>query len=236
MNKILMFVPSRNRPNIIEKLRTSFNKNTGDFAELLIILDRDNQESYYRHHDLKYEIYNGEAGYAQEKMNHFALKYAKKYKYIGFIGDDNEFITKNWDSIVYKKLETKGNVGIGYLNDLMYEQGKAQLHACRNVIMNSDIIEKLSYMAPLCLRHFYNDNFWYNLGTSLESLVYFNDVRTNHNHFLNEQSEYDEVYEIAYNNNKMEEDGIRYNNYMLLEFNNDLKKITSDGQSRNNKT
>ncbi len=225
MEKILMFVPSRGRPNIIEKLRTSFNKTSSSFAEILIILDHDDHNSYHKHHDLKYEIYEGESGYAQEKMNHFALKYAKKYKYIGFIGDDNEFITKNWDELIYKELTNKGECSIGYMNDLMVEQGTAQLEACRNVIMSSKIIEKLSYMAPTCLRHFYNDNFWYNLGSSLDSLVYFNNVIVKHNHYLNNQSNYDKIYEIAYSNNKMQEDGMRYNNYMLLEFEKDLKKI-----------
>jgi len=220
-----MFVPSRNRPNIIEKIRTSFNKTSKGFAELLIILDEDDHHRYHRHHDLKYEIYKGEAGYAQEKMNFFATEYAAKYKYIGFIGDDNEFVTEGWDGIVYNRLNEVGKYSIGYLNDLMAEEGKAQLQACRNVIISSNIIQKLSYMAPPCLRHFYNDNFWYNIGDSLGGLVYFDDVIVKHNHFLNGKSKYDKIYEIAYNNDKMHQDGVRYNDYMLNEFENDLKKL-----------
>ena len=225
MEAILMFVPSRKRANILEKLRTSFNKTSSGYAELLVILDRDDSHNYYKHHDIKYEIYDGEIGYAQEKMNHFAVNYAKKYRYVGFIGDDNEFITQNWDEIAYNRLSSGGENSIGYLNDLMSEQGRAQEKACRNVIMDSNIITKLDFMAPKCLRHFYNDNFWYNLGASLRTLVYFNNVKVNHNHYLNSRSEYDEVYEIAYSDNKMQEDSLRYSNYMMLDFEADLSKL-----------
>jgi len=80
-------------------------------------------------------------------------------------------------------------------------------------------------MAPPCLRHFYNDNFWHNLGVSLQTLVYFNNIKVNHNHYLNNQSNYDKTYEIAYDDNKMQEDGVRYNDYMLLNFEKDLEKL-----------
>ena len=107
----------------------------------------------------------------------------------------------------------------------MHEQGKAQENACRNVIMDSNIITKLGFMAPACLRHFYNDNFWHNLGSTLQTLAYFKDVKVNHNHYLNNRSEYDKIYEIAYSDNKMQEDSLRYSNYMMLEFERDLSKL-----------
>lgn len=225
IDKILVLVPSRKRPSSIEKLRRSFLQTHANKSEILVILDKDDEQNYYRHHDLNYEVYEGEAGYAQEKMNGYAFKYHKEYKYIGFIGDDNEFVTKNWDLKIFSALEDIGDNAIAYIDDQLQNYCNANKDCCRNVFLDSNIINKLGYFAPPTLRHFYNDNFWFATGSKLKTLVYLEEIKVNHTHYLANLSERDEIYQSAYDSNKMHEDYQNYNEYLNKQWANDIKKL-----------
>lgn len=225
IDKILVLVPTRRRPASIDKLRRSFLNTHANKSELLVILDEDDKGNYCRYEDLKYEIYNGEAGYCQEKMNGFAFKYHKEYKYIGFIGDDNEFITKDWDLKIFSALDDIGDNAIAYIDDQLQNYCNANKDCCRNVFLDSNIINKIGYFAPPTLRHFYQDNFWFSTGTKLGTLAYLEEIKVNHAHFLANLSERDEIYQSAYDGNKLDEDFRNYNEYLEKQWDEDIKKL-----------
>lgn len=225
IDKILVLVPTRRRPASIDRLRRSFLNTHTNKSELLVILDEDDEGNYCRYENLKYETYNGEIGYCQEKMNSVAIKYCHEYRYIGFIGDDNEFITEGWDSKIFSALSSVGENSIAYINDQLQDYCTVNMDCCRNVFLDSSIVKKLGYFAPHCLRHFYQDNFWFSTGTELNTLVYLDQVKVKHWHYLVGTAKEDEVYKLAYRNNKIETDRLSYETYKKTQRDKDIKKL-----------
>ena len=185
MNTNLVIVPSRSRPDSIDRA-VKFLKETSIISDICVAIDDDQADLYPRLDGVIYEVnprlrMNG-------TLNLVANKYADKYETIFFMGDDHLPQTLQWDHFLSGAIASKG-YGVAYGNDLF--QGKNLATA---VMMSTNIIKSFGFMAPPKLVHLFMDNFWMLLGMDLDSIWYFDDVIIEHLHYLAGKSQVDAGY------------------------------------------
>jgi hypothetical protein len=185
MNTNLVIIPSRSRPESIERAVKALKENS-IISDICVAIDDDQADLYPRLDGVIYEVnprlrMNG-------TLNLVANKYADKYETIFFMGDDHLPSTHQWDHFLSGAIASKG-YGLAYGNDLF--QGKNLATA---VMMSTNIIRSFGFMAPPKLVHLFMDNFWMLLGMDLDAIWYFDDVIIEHLHFLAGKSQVDAGY------------------------------------------
>lgn len=187
MSKLLMIVPSRERPNGVEELWQTFRDTASPGSYLCIATDDDDPTNYRPLPGCIMET--GPRLGMIGTLNAAAIKYASRFDVIGFAGDDHRFRTKGWDTAYVETIREMGG-GIVYGNDLLQGQNLPTQVAC-----SGSIITALGYMVPPELQHMYADNFWRDLGLSIGRLRYLPDVIIEHMHYSVGKSEHDEGYD-----------------------------------------
>ena len=215
-NSNLVILPSRSRPDNVERCINALKENSV-ISDFCVAIDDDQSDLYPRLDGVIYEVnprlrMNG-------TLNLVANKYADKYKTIYFLGDDHLVKTKNWDRHLAEAINIKG-YGLAYGNDLL--QGKNLATA---VMMSTNIIEILGFMAPPKLIHLFMDNFWMTLGLKINSLYYFDDVIIEHLHPYAGKAEMDAGYTDANSEEVGSADQKEFVRYLSEEFEDDLKKV-----------
>ena len=193
MNTNLVIIPSRSRPESIDRAVKALKENS-IISDICVAIDDDQADLYPRLDGVIYEVnprlrMNG-------TLNLVANKYADKYETIFFMGDDHLPSTHQWDHFLSGAIASKG-YGLAYGNDLF--QGKNLATA---VMMSTNIIRSFGFMAPPKLVHLFMDNFWMLLGMDLDAIWYFDDVIIEHLHFLAGKSQVDAGY-IENNSNEV---------------------------------
>ncbi len=219
MHNTLFIVPSRSRPQNIERLVQGF-VDTDSQADLLIALDDDDEANYPRLESppgfqLIYEVNPSQR--IGPIINSVATKYADTYKYLGFMGDDHCPRTPGWDQTLTEQI---GEFGIAYGDDLL--QGATIPTA---VVMSSNIVRVLGYMIPPGLQHLYFDNTWKIWGEAQGKLFYVPEVIIEHIHPFAGKTEWDEGYERANSEVTNSEDRAVFVQYMNTEFISDMIKL-----------
>lgn len=213
--KIYILIPTRDRPEIVWRLIDSWLRerdNNGD-SELIIIVDSDQKELY---HKLFEEVPIG--------VNVVIIK--KGYKLVpklnivangvmggdfggvlglGFMGDDCVFRT-HWEAEIVKQL--KESKGLAYANDLLKGE-----EIPNNVFIHKDIIEKLGFMCPKVLQHYYIDNYWKDLGIKIHNIRYFPNIIIEHMHHSNGKAQKDDLYKRS--EVLLDIDKLAYDDYLL---------------------
>ncbi|MEY3378232.1 MAG: hypothetical protein RLZZ328_1392 [Bacteroidota bacterium] len=213
MKKIATIVPSRGRPNHIIRLHELFF-NTSIESDLYVVIDQDEIDLYPALPNIHYRVLPQMK--LNQKLNAVALSLIDKYEYIAFFGDDVEPRTYGWDEVLIRPL--RDNIGISYGNDLLQEENLPN-----NVVISSQIIKELGFMAPTTLKHFYIDNFWKELGLAINRLYYNPNVILEHMHPLNQKSDIDQTYNSGWSS--LEEDQLEFSNYINKQLDDDVLKI-----------
>ena len=217
MSRLLMIVPSRKRPKSCVEVLEEFKKNSVD-ANILFGLDDDDKSEYapevLEHAEINPRLRMGGT------LNLLATKYADKYEYLGFMGDDHRPRTQGWDAKLCDAIGSKP--GVAYGNDLL--QG-ANLPTA--VVLSSSIVQRIGYMVPPTLVHMYMDNFWRDFGESLGNLNYLDDVILEHLHYLAGKAVNDLQYQEVNASHVYENDRIAYGLYQSGQFDKDIRKVLS---------
>jgi len=214
--KVLVIVPTRARSGSLPDFYESFI-NSSEISDLVLGLDDDDASSYPKIDGVLYEI-NPRLG-MNGTLNFIANKYAGEYEYLAFMGDDHRTRTPGWDTKLVETISNFSN-GIAYGNDLF--QGENLPTA---VLLDSNIVRTLGFMAPPNQKHLYLDNFWKDLGKRLGTLRYSDEVIIEHMHYLAGKSQEDAGY-IEVNNSAMyEHDRIAYEEYQKIQFEQDVEKL-----------
>lgn len=216
MNTNLVILPTRSRPENAERCINALKEHSV-MSDFVIAIDDDQSDLYPRLDDVIYEVnprlrMNG-------TLNLVANKYADKYETIFFLGDDHLVQTPNWDEYLSKAIAEKG-YGLAYGNDLL--QGAKLATA---VMMSTNIIKAVGYMAPPKLVHLFMDNYWMILGHELNSLWYFDQVIIEHLHPIAHKSGWDEQYREVNSHEIGEADRIELGRYLEEEWKDELAKI-----------
>lgn len=229
MTSMLVIVPSRGRPQNIERLLNGFtNTSTGRDTALLIAVDEDDPElEGYKKLPEENAAFDG-AGFALltvgprlrlgGTLNSLAPKFVEHYDIIGFMGDDHLPQTIGWDERIAEAMVSGGVV---YGNDLF--QGPNLPTA---VFFDSRVIETLGYFVPTGLVHLFFDNVWKDWGEHTGKLRYLPDVIIEHIHPHAGKGEMDARYEEVNSPEMWGPDEARYNEYKASgEFAADIEKL-----------
>lgn len=216
MNTNLVIIPSRSRPDSIDRA-IKFLKETSIISDFCVAIDDDQSDLYPRIDGVIYEVnprlkMNG-------TLNLVANKYADDYETIFFMGDDHLPQTMQWDHFLAGAIASKG-YGLAYGNDLF--QGKNLATA---VMMSTNIIKSFGFMAPPKLVHLFMDNFWMLLGMDLDSIWYFDDVIIEHLHYLAGKSTADAGYLEVNAPDLSNADRVELQRYMTEEYPADLARF-----------
>ena len=216
MNTNLVILPTRGRPEKAEEAVALLRENS-TISDICVAIDDDQSNLYPRIDGVIYEV--NERLRMNGTLNLVANKYVDKYETIYFLGDDHHAKTKSWDELLYAPIKARG-YGLSYGDDKF--QGKNLATA---VMMSTNIIKILGFMAPPKLIHLYMDNFWMNLGTALQCLDYIPEVTVEHMHYAAGKAVLDEQYAEVNSKQMYETDQNTYVEYVKNDLKNDLEKI-----------
>ena len=187
-NDLLVIVPTRGRPQNVRRLEEARRETRAIHSDFLYAVDDDDpKQREYLALGLDRITLDRRRGLVGS-LNDVASRYADRYRFIGFMGDDHLPRTPFWDMEVVKALNTDAP-RIVYGNDLL--QGARLATAA---FMHSRIITAAGYMAPPGLRHLYVDDAWMALGRGLDGLVYLDGVVIEHIHPAAGKAEMDDGY------------------------------------------
>ena len=210
---MLVIIPSRNRPDSVAEVTRCLLEQSVDI-DICFGLDDDDISNYEYVPGIMYE--RNPRLLMNNTNNILANKYADKYKFICFLGDDVRPRTFGWDKILSEPLLERP--GISYANDLIQKE-----FLPTHVVMSSEIIRTLGFMAPPILKHLFMDNFWLDLGRATNSIHYFEDVVLEHMHPILEKSSVDKVYLDSWG--LYDHDKAAYEKYKESDFLKDVEKV-----------
>lgn len=218
MNTNLVIVPTRSRPDKARECASTL-KALSTISDVMLGLDDDDAQKYLddKIDGVLYEVnprlrMNG-------TLNLLATKYADQYETITFMGDDHMVRTKGWDEKLFKPILKRG-YGLAYGNDLFQGQNLATA-----VMMSTNIIKALGFMAPPKLIHLFMDNFWMALGSILDCMNYHGDVIIEHMHYMNGKSQADAQYHEVNSSEISNHDGEEFRRYIQEDMKDDAIKV-----------
>lgn len=182
---LLALCPSRMRPQQAKRLLASFEATRGDPASRLVfIVDSDDPalDEYPGQHTVVVRP-TGCMGFAMQEALPDVLGDATV---VGMVGDDNLFLSQNFDLIFSKWLEARS--GIAYGDDLYQHQALPT-----SWWLHRPLVDEFGITLPT-LRHLYMDRFWQTLGQDTHSLRYFPEVVIEHIHPDTGKVPTDEIY------------------------------------------
>jgi len=183
---ILIIIPTRGRPHSVAPLVKAWRK-TGAEAELLLALDEDDPalQAYLDAVADLPDVPLPQVGQVMVQieprrrlvgtLNEAATLFAPDYAAVGFMGDDHRPRTEGWDRRFAECLS--GGAGLVYGNDMLVGERFPTA-----VVMTSDIIQTLGYMAPPAFVHLCVDLVWRDWGQGMGRITYLPDVVIEHVH------------------------------------------------------
>ena len=213
MSDLLMIVPTRGRPDSVPAILEAWDA-TEATVHLLFAVDTDDPElAAYKKQaaalkgDGRVKFVFGKRRRLVGTLNLQAVKAAKSYRFIGFMGDDHRPRTAGWDARFVECL-SGGGPGLVYGNDLL--QGEKMPTA---VALTSDIVKTLGYMAPPALVHLCVDLVWLDWGKGLDRITYLGDLIIEHMHPANGKAAMDAGYAEANSPEQTSSDSAAYYDY-----------------------
>lgn len=211
---LLVIIPTRGRPDSIPNIVAAWDE-TGATADVLFAIDTDDPElAAYKKHaatykdDSRVRFTYGKRRRLVGTLNAQAVKAAKQYRYLGFLGDDHRPRPADlaWDARIRECLS--GGPGIVYGNDLLQSENMPTA-----VAMTSDIVTTLGWMAPDSLVHLCVDLVWLDWGRGMGRITYLPDMVIEHLHPANGKAELDQGYEEANSPEQVSSDSAAYYEY-----------------------
>lgn len=203
-----MLVPSRGRPASVRRLHDNFYYTVCN-AGMVVLIDDDDpciDEYLFDSIDLHYTLRVGPRIRQGPTLNEYSSRYAGaaystywlgqpsqwsySNNYIGWMGDDTELLTQDWDAVLVQAIKDVGGTGIAYGDDGKFNGTKPETL----IVMSADIIRTLGYMCPVELTHFYLDNAWQTWAEGMDRLCYVPEVKYSHLHYSYGKSIKDQTY------------------------------------------
>src|ERR1700756_2732956 len=144
MSDLVMLVPSRGRPASVRRLHDNFYSTVSE-ASMVVLVDDDDpalQEYYSDSNRLNYTLRVGPRIRQGPTLNkwskYFAgvqfstqwtgkpLYWTYAHSFIGWMGDDTELLTPNWDTSLTEAISSKGGTGVAYGDDGQYSGTKPE--------------------------------------------------------------------------------------------------------------
>jgi hypothetical protein len=190
MADLALVVPSRGRPQNIQRLIDAMTLTCLADTELIVGVDLD---------DPTLPDYGSDRGRVRivhcprmplvAWLNFLASECDAPL--IGHIGDDNVPRTEGWDLRIIESLERQGEISFCFGDDL--DPGRAPGSLSIHIFMTAEVIRRLGYMGPPQIQHMYVDPVWYAWGQAT-SIEFLPDVVLEHLHYTLGKASADESY------------------------------------------
>ncbi len=177
---LLVIVPSRGRPQNIARLLDAVHA-TARLRTLLHVAVDDDDEALPQYQAVMAKA--GKPGDALEAgprkgltewTNEVAVRRAGEFRFLASFGDDHRPRTPGWDRALVQAIREMGGTGFSYPWDGVRED------IPEAVVMSSDIVRALGWMAlPEC-QHYFIDNTWADLGRYAGCIRYLRAVAVDH--------------------------------------------------------
>jgi hypothetical protein len=229
MKDLLLVVPSRGRPQNVDRLWKTMQATCRGQTDLVVGLDEDDPQllnySETGLDDSTADLSGGPEFVIESDLhnvvpwiNKLAIPQADNYRFIGHIGDDNIPHTEGWDVAI---MEALGKTPFAFGNDLYPTRPAGSL--CCHVFMRSEVVRKLGYFGPPGIKHMYVDVAWMAWGVKT-GITYLHDVIIEHAHFTTGKAPSDDVYMTS--QNLIPSDLMRWHDYCNTgQLNADIAKI-----------
>jgi hypothetical protein len=194
---LVVIVPSRGRPEAVDRLVVAFEATCQATTRLLIIIDDDDpgadqyREAMEPHtYRFRTSLLSQPGGSMVAALNTgvaHVLATWPDVEAIGFMGDDHRPRTAGWDTSYLEALTT--------LPGFVYGDDRVQgVRLPTQVAISTPVVQALGHMAPPVLRHMYVDNYWLTLGRSSGCITYLPRVVVEHLHPVAGTAEWDDGY------------------------------------------
>lgn len=191
-----MVIPSRGRPQNIERLLHAMAATCEGQTDLVVGLDEDDPTINSYPDDLApfpvTYVVKPDLHKVTAWCNTLAVAGADGYKYIGHFGDDNLPQTQGWDVQMMQALE---RTPFAFGNDL-YPSRQPGTLSC-HIFMLSEVVRTLGYFGPPEIAHMYVDVAWYAWGQAC-GITYLHDVNLEHLHYSSGRAAMDDTYSTSY--------------------------------------
>lgn len=176
---LLVIVPTRGRPQNIARLIDSVTMTCQVKTHFVIGVDDDDPQL------ATYEAVMARAGDAGTMVtgprkgltawtNEIAMARAGDYRHLASFGDDHVPVTRGWDRLLIRGIARMGGTGFTYPWDGTRED------IPEAVVMSSDIVTALGWMALPDLEHWYIDNVWADLGRGIKRIRHLRAIKVEH--------------------------------------------------------
>lgn len=222
MNEMALIVPSRGRPENIDRLALAL-KNTNSEIDLHVGIDSDDPKKHdyievSKKHNIFLDVANGRERFGPT-LNRISNKIWKDYEYLAWCGDDHLPRTDKWDKR-YRDVLKKFHLAMVYGNDLV--QGE---RIATQLAFTAKAVGALGYAVPPGFIHLYIDNYFMELFNSFNAMVYLPDVIVEHLHPSAGTSESDLTYQEANSPENWTNDKKRFEEYLKTELKIDKEKL-----------
>lgn len=221
IDKLCVFVPSRGRPDNVVALAESVRVTSQAHTVLVVVVDQDDplRDVYTALDVTTFVVPAGPDGMVAALNRAWSAHALGDDTAVGFMGDDHRPRTTGWDADYLAALNQLGT-GLVYGNDLIHGAALPT-----QVAMTSDIPRALGWIAPPVLGHLFVDNFWRELGASLDRIRYLPDVVVEHMHPLVGKAPDDLGYRRVNAAERVATDQAAYNQYMHDQFPDDVTLV-----------
>ncbi len=220
---LTVYVPTKGRPDNAKRLQDQFHK-TIRLASRIVFINSDNDPKLDQYTGLDEQILVSPKtpGFV-DPLNQGYLKDRKKvFSWaLGFMGDDHLPRTDGWDEIIISQL-LEMKAGFVYGND-----GFQGVAIPTQIFMTWEIPLTLGFMTLPQLKHLYADNFWLDLGRSINKIRYLSHVVIEHLHPAAGKAAHDAGYEFSGNFALDCEDKATYAKYVSEDLEGDAHKVLS---------
>lgn len=222
LGDLLIITPSRGRPEGVRRLLTSVHETAKLATHVHVAVDRNDPELE------SYRTVMDEASIPGDTLeigspkgltswtNKIAKTAAKQYPYLASLGDDMVPKTKFWDYYLTRTIEDMGGTGFSYPWGIREDVPEA-------VILSSDIVRELGWMALPCCQHFFIDNAWADLGRGAGCLRHCRAIAVDHVHPRAGTAEFDKTHENS--SLKLDADREAYFEWRRTRMSDDINKI-----------
>jgi hypothetical protein len=182
ISDLLVIVPSRGRPQSIARLLDAVHATAKMETYVHIAVDEDDPALDGYKQVMSHAAAAGIAGKGTvleigsrknltEWTNKIAIQQADNYPYLASFGDDHVPCTPGWDKALITVIERAGGTGFAYPWDETRED------IPEAVVMSSNIVKALGWMAYPGCTHWYIDTIWADLGRGIGVLKHLRAIK-----------------------------------------------------------
>lgn len=211
---LAVMVPSRGRPQALARQHQAMNDTEATVASIVWIVDSDEGPEYTAAalelgvlDDPRFRLIVQPPRRLGPTLNEWGPFLARRFRHVGFMGDDHVPRTVGWDRRIVEQLDSVP-YGVTYGNDLIHGPNLPTA-----AFLSANIIKATGRFVPDGLIHLRMDDYWRDLGTALNRLYYLPDVTIEHVHPIAHKAEWDATYVAANDGAVWEADTVTYNEF-----------------------